>query len=331
MPNSYTSYFAAHPGHAARGERTPGLALIGGPPEGPPPEVDAAFTWLIRKSGCGRFVVIGADGRDEYNSYIYHQLPPPHPLSVETLIFKSRHAASNRWVVERIRRADALFVQGGDQSDYLRLWKGTPVQVAINQLVRQGVPIGGSSAGLAVLGEFIFSARDGTVHSEQALANPYHERMVLDRVLLDLPNIDLSPYKYLRNVIADSHFHDRDRMGRLVTFLARIVQDGWAPQAKGIAVDELTALLVEADGSATVVDNRGPTDRGSVCFLRTPGKPELCQPNQPLTYQDVAGYRIRASDAGESFNLSTWTGAGGTTYTVSVKAGTVSIEGMPNG
>jgi cyanophycinase len=331
MPISYTSYFAAHPGRAVRGERTSGLALLGGPPEGPPPEVDAAFTWLIKKSGCGRFVVIGADGKDEYNQYIYRQLPLPHPVSVETLIFKSRRAASNRSVVERILRADVVFVQGGDQADYLRLWKDTPVQEAINQLVRQGVPIGGTSAGLAVLGEFIFSARDGTVHSDQALANPYHQRIMLDHALFDLPHINHSPYKYLRNVIADSHFHDRDRMGRLVTFLARIVEDDWATQAKAIAVDELTALLVEADGSATIVDNRRHTDRGSVSFLRTPGKPERCRPNQPLTYRDIAGYRIRASEAGESFDLSTWTGTGGTPCTVAVVEGTVSIEVRPEG
>ena len=172
MPEDYVSYFRSDPRHTASGPATPGLALIGGPPEGPPPEVDAAFTWLFAKSGWGRFVVIGADGEEEYGRYIYDHLPAPHPISVATLIFKTRDAASNPTVVETIRHADALFIQGGDQWDYIRLWKDTPVEQAIAQVITRGAPIGGSSAGLAVLGEFVFSARNGTVYSSEALADP---------------------------------------------------------------------------------------------------------------------------------------------------------------
>ena len=121
MPAGYVSYFRSAADPTVGGPVTPGLALIGGPPDGPPPEVDAAFAWLFAKSGWGRFVVIGADGVDEYSHYIYDHLPGPHPVSVETLIFQTREAASNSAVVASICQADALFIQGGDQWDYLRL------------------------------------------------------------------------------------------------------------------------------------------------------------------------------------------------------------------
>jgi cyanophycinase len=322
MPTGYASYV-----HSSKQPRpcrpvTPGLALLGGPPEGPPPEVDSAFAWLFAKSGWGRLVVIGADGSDEYGRYIYQDLPPPHPASVETLIFASRDAAADPAVIQIIRGADALFIQGGDQWDYVRMWKDTPVQQAIGDLLRRGVPVGGSSAGLAVLGEFLFSASHDTVYSSEALADPYHACMTLDRALVYSPSLG-TPYAYLRNVITDSHFHDRNRMGRLLAFLARLAQDGWAEAPRAIAVDEMTAVLVEADGLATVVDNRPESNRGSACFLVAPGLPQACLPGQPLTFENIAAYRIRAGDKDAAFDLRAWQGRGGESYLVSARQGQV--------
>jgi cyanophycinase len=309
---------AAEP--VARGPTTPGMALLGGPSGGPPPEVDAAFAWLFAKAGFGKVVVIGADGSDEYGRYVYQHLPPPHPACVDTIIFNSREAADDPAVIETIRSADALFIQGGDQWHYVSMWKDTPVQKSIGELLRRGVPVGGSSAGLAVMGEFLFSARNDTVYSSEALADPYHACVTLERAFLDSPN---PPYAYLRNTITDSHFHDRDRLGRLLAFLARLVQDGWTSAARAIAVDEMTAVLVEVDGVATVVDQRPEGERGSVCFLRAPGPPQTCRPGQPLTYEDVAVYRIRASDPGALFDLRSWQGQGGESYSVSARQGVV--------
>jgi cyanophycinase-like exopeptidase len=156
------------------------------------------------------------------------------------------------------------------------------------------------------------------------LADPYHEGVALDRALIDAPK--LPPYAFLRNLITDSHFQDRQRMGRLLAFLARLAQDGWASAARAIAVDEMTAVLVEADGSVRVVDNRPADDRGAAYFLNTPGPPEVCQPGQPLTYENVSVHRIGASDAGATFHLATWEGQGGRRYQVSARQGTLDVS-----
>ena len=58
---------------------------------------------------------------------------------------------------------------------------------------------------------------------------------------------------FLKGVITDTHFVERDRLGRTLVFLARMLQDGMASPARAIAVDSTTAVLVEADGTATVV------------------------------------------------------------------------------
>jgi cyanophycinase-like exopeptidase len=136
------------------------------------------------------------------------------------------------------------------------------------------------------------------------LSNPYNKKVALDRDFLVLPNMG--------GIITDSHFVTRDRMGRLVTFLARIVQDGWADSAKGIGIDEQTAIAVEANGQATVLGF------GSAYFLSTPGLPEVCLPKTNLTYLNLSVYRVSGS---ATFDFTTWGGSGGSGYTISAENG----------
>jgi cyanophycinase len=235
--------------------------------------------------------------------------------SAETIIIQNRAAASDPFVLEKILNAEALFIAGGDQANYVEYWKDTPVEEAIQTLAARGVPIGGTSAGLAVMGEFVFSAVNGTVTSDTALGNPYNKKVALDRDFLALPHMD--------GVITDSHFSARDRMGRLITFLARIVNDDWATKALGVGIDERTALEMEPDGMATVVGT------GSVYLLTTPaGKPQVCQPKTSLTYHDISVYRISGPDG--TFNFNTWTGSNGTAYTLDVEAGVITSD-QPGG
>ena len=64
----------------------------------------------------------------------------------------------------------------------------------------------------------------------------------------------------LPDVITDTHFTERGRLGRLIVFVERWKLDGhWAPL--GIGVDPMTALFVSADGMAEVVG------KGSVTLL----------------------------------------------------------------
>jgi hypothetical protein len=47
----------------------------------------------------------------------------------------------------------------------------------------------------------------------------------------------------------------------------------------------------------------------------------VCVAGTPLTYQNIAVYRINSTG---SFNLSTWQGTGGISYDVSANAGVLS-------
>ena len=279
-----------------------GTVLMGGSTD-----VDAAFQWMCERSGGGDFLVIRATGTDAYNPYIRELCPNGN--SVATLIVPSRAAASDPFVANTIAAAEALWIAGGDQADYIEQWTGTPLQTALNSLIARNAPIGGTSAGMAVLTPFVYSALlSQGVTSSQALADPFTKYLTLAQ--------DFVTVSALGGIIGDQHFSARDRMGRDLAFLCRIATNGWSATPRAIAVDERTALLVDARNALSVVGS------GNVYFIRAPGPAETCMPSTPLTYRNVDVYRINATQG--SFDLSRWSGRGGTGYQVTAEAGVLS-------
>lgn len=280
----------------------PGIALMGGASD-----LDEAFRWLCGKANGGDFLILRAQGKDDYNRYV-NKLCQMN--SVATLVIPNRKAAGEPRVAQIIRQATVIFIAGGDQSRYVDFWKGTPLQEALNAHVTAGKPMGGSSAGLAVLGQFVYGAldnksNDADLTSREVLADPYAKRVTLVRDFLKVPGFD--------NTLVDSHFAKRDRMGRSLGFLARIVADGWSKAPREIALDEKSALLVEVDGRAKVVG----TGMGAY-FLQLTDPPEVCKQGQPLTLRNVSAYH---APTGAGFDIRGWNGHGGEAYTISVEAG----------
>ena len=112
-------------------------------------DLDEAFRWLCSKANGGDFLVLRALGDDAYNSYVNGLCKLN---SVATLVIPDLAAAQDPAVADIIRHAEAVFIAGGNQARYVEFWKGTPVEDAINANIASGKPIGGTSAGLAVLG-----------------------------------------------------------------------------------------------------------------------------------------------------------------------------------
>lgn len=276
----------------------PGLVLAGGSTD-----VDEAMRWLLARSGGGDVVVLRASGADGYNRYLFAELGVP-VHSVETLLINSREVAAHPDVVRKIRNAEALFIAGGDQANYLMFWQNTPTAQAINYLLTEKrVPVGGTSAGCAVLGRLYFTAATGTVQSAEALLNPYHPAISLDRDrFLAAP--------FLENTFTDMHFQERDRRGRLVTFLARAGQDWQVTRPRGIGVDEKTALCLDETGTGRVYG------RGGVTLLEGLTPPTHCRAGQPLDWRAPDGKAIRATHltAGQRWDFPTWTGEGRAGY-----------------
>lgn len=281
-----------------------GTAMMGGGKD-----LDEAFRWLCEKGKGGDFLVLRASGDDDYNSYVNGLCKAN---SVATLILPDQAAAQDPAVAEIMRKAEVIFISGGDQGHYIRAWKGTLVEDAINAHVAAGKPLGGTSAGLAVQGEFVYGALgdkpdDNDLASTDVLPNPYFDRVTLVRGFLKVPGLE--------NLLTDSHFAKRDRMGRTLGFLARIMQDGWSESPREVAIDEKSSVLVEPDGKGIVVGN----GKGAY-FLKPTRKPAVCKKDQPLTFEKVSVYHV---PTGGHFSLPSWTGDGGVSYMLSVEKGKI--------
>ncbi|MGV3704450.1 MAG: cyanophycinase [Arcticibacter sp.] len=279
-----------------------GLVLMGGGAD-----VDAAFKWMISRSGGGDVVIIRASGADAYNSYV-NTLGKVN--SVETLMINSRALADDERVAGIIRNAEMLFIAGGDQSNYMKYWKNTKTMEAINYLLNvKKAPVGGTSAGCAILGELYYSGEKGSVVSAEALEDPYNPNMTLYAG-------DFLKAPYMRSVLTDQHYVARSRQGRHLAFLARMLKDQGIG-AKGVAADERTAVCVDETGKAVVYGT------GSAFFLATDNNkiPEVCVGGAPLHWNHgqkaVRVYKIMATPQGNgSFDLNSFDepGASGGTW-----------------
>ena len=305
---TYTSYFT---GDTADVSPIPkgGICLMGGSVEN-----DAAMKWFLRQASGGDILVIRASGSNGYNTYMFTDLGET-VNSVESIVTTSETAANEAYIVRRIKEAEGIWIAGGDQANYVNFWKSGPVKDAINFAVNQRkAVVGGTSAGMAVLGGAYFAALNGTVTSEDALANPYNSRVSLG--LHDFLNVPI-----LRGILTDTHFDNPDRKGRLVVFLARLLRD-FNLKPRAIACEERVALTIDTAGMAQAFCSRTP----KYAYFAQLGcaanqLPETLADNTPLTWnRGGEALKVMAllatAEGSPRFNLKKWrletAGSGGT-------------------
>jgi cyanophycinase-like exopeptidase len=320
---AYTSYFTGNP-VSANTVPAGGICLMGGATEH-----DEAMRWFLRRASGGDILVLRASGADGYNAYLYSQLGVS-VNSVETIVFNNGSAAFDSYVQGRIDKAEGIWFAGGDQWNYVNYWRGTPIDSLVRIAVQQRrVVIGGTSAGMAIQGQFYFSAENGTISSSTALQNPYTATATVD-------SVNFIGNRILARTITDTHYDNPDRRGRQVSFLARIYQD-WGIEARGIACDEYTAVCIDTTGIATVYGDY-PSNDDNAYFLQlncevTPRGPETCAAGMALDWRRdsaaVRVYRVKGTPAGQhSFDLNDWqTGSGGTWENWWVENGALQASG----
>jgi cyanophycinase len=282
---------------------TPGVVLMGGGPD-----VVVAFKWMIARSGGGNFVVLRAAGTDAYNPFIYEM---GGIKSVATLILTSKVASTDPFVLSQISNAEAIWFAGGDQSQYISYWNNTAIQTALQTQVKRGVPIGGTSAGMAVLGQFIYAAMTGnSATSSECLQDPYNKDITLGDGFLTIP--------YIHNIITDMHFVQRDRMGRSITFLSRLIKDKWVAAGeavRAVCADEQTAVLLDpTTGVANITSPNG----GYAYFLQTTQAPSVCAAKTPLSIQGISVHRVQNASV---FDFGKWSGNPESAYQLNVAKG----------
>lgn len=217
-----------------------GLLLMGGGDR----NVDA-MKWFFAKAGNGHIVVISASYGQEIGEEFYKEIGGIQ--SAEIFVFHARSQAYDKKILDRLRKADGIFIAGGDQARYVRYWRGTPIAEILDAHVAAGKPLAGTSAGLAMQGEKLYGAMDdGSIKSPQALADPLGPANTIEGDFLHLA--------LLKGIVTDTHFKERERLGRLFAFVAKaqIGRDPALPAMLGLGVDESAALAVEPDGTGRI-------------------------------------------------------------------------------
>ena len=303
---SYTSFFT---GDTADVNPSPdfGICLMGGATEN-----DNAMIWFLEKANGGDVLVLRASGSDGYNDYFFSELGVTIN-SVETIVINNASGATEPYVLQQIANAEAIWFAGGDQYNYVSFFQDTEVATLLtNHVVQKGAAIGGTSAGMAILGDHYFSAENGTVTSQEALQNPYDARVAIgSQDFIQLP--------FLAHTITDTHFDNPDRRGRSAAFLARIATD-FQVRSFGIASEEFTAVCIEENGQARVFGSY-PSFEDFAYFMQANCSdnftPENCTAGNPLEWnrngEAIKVYKVPGTEDGSNYlDLIDWeTGTGG--------------------
>lgn len=282
-------------------DHLPGLVLAGGETDN-----DDAMAWMLQRADGGDVVVLRASGSDGYNNYFYSSLGV-EVNSVTSIVITGPEDANSQEVLDILAEAEVVFIAGGNQWHYVNEWRGSSMLDLLNDLIAdKQITIGGTSAGMAILGEAVFTAEEGTVWSSEALSNPYHWRMKLEKDFLDVP--------FMTHTVTDSHYnriHDdgMNRHGRHVCFMARMITD-WEMDARGIAANEYTAIAVDENGQARVFGN--PDYDDYACFLQKHGgPPETCVSGEALHWKQdeeaILAYKVKGDFEGSGwFDIDSW-------------------------
>lgn len=201
---------------------------------------------FVRRSGGrkAKIVVLTAATNEPYEAgktyiEVFERLGA---AQVEVVDTRDRQDAERLDGVKAIAQATGIFFTGGDQTRIVRAIKGTILDDAISKRYHEGVVIGGTSAGAAIMPDQMIVGGD-SVTSPRADVVEMGEGM-----------------GFLPGVVVDQHFAQRGRLGRL---LAALLLE---PSVLGFGIDENTAMVVEGDefrvmgeGAVTVVDESETT------------------------------------------------------------------------
>ena len=149
---------------------------------------------------------------------------------VKILDIRDRFQGEDRYFLEYVEDCTGVFFTGGDQLRLCGLLSDTPVMEKIRQRVQtREITLAGTSAGAAVMSHHMIGG-GGSGESP-------------NRALVDMAmGLGMIP-----EVIFDQHFHNRNRMARLLSAVAM------HPDKLGIGIDEDTCTVLETDGIIEVI------------------------------------------------------------------------------
>lgn len=150
--------------------------------------------------------------------------------AIEVIDIQDRAQSEDPAWLDYVESCTGIFLTGGDQLRLCGLLADTPIMEIVRKRAQLGaVTLAGTSAGAAVMGLQMI-AGGGSGESP-------------NRALVDM-TLGLG---FVPEVIVDQHFHNRNRMARLMSAIAS------HPDRLGIGIDEDTCALFESGGIFQVI------------------------------------------------------------------------------
>lgn len=196
--------------------------------------------------------------------------------NAEVLNFTNRDHCDDAQSLDYLSQCDGVFITGGNQLRLSTTIGGTQVAKLLRRRNADGMTIGGTSAGAAIIPEHMIASGD---------EGPTPRA----RMVQLAPGLGLS-----NKIMVDQHFRQRDRIGRLLTAIAL------NPFAMGLGIDEDTAAFIGPDNIVEVVGS------GTVTFI-DPFEIDQCSvaeadANEPI---QLTNLRLSVLKHGGRFNLDT--------------------------
>jgi cyanophycinase-like exopeptidase len=167
---AYVSYFTGNKKDKVT-QPQGGICLMGGSSES-----DEAMRWFLQRADGGDVLVLRASGSDGYNDYLFEELGIP-VNSVESIVFKGAEAAEDPYIHQKIKQAEAIWLAGGNQWNYVNYWRNTAIGRLINEGIRdRKIVIGGTSAGWRFWGVSIFLLKKERSARKKPLLTPLIQR-----------------------------------------------------------------------------------------------------------------------------------------------------------
>jgi cyanophycinase len=240
------------PSATAVGPRQGALVIVGGGQLGP--EIVKRFVTLAGGKDAEAVVIPTAAERDPVDvKRVAEEFSKSFGFkNVSVIHTRDRAEADSEGFVAPLKKARAVWFNGGRQWRFVDSYLGTRTQREIEAVLERGGVIGGSSAGATIQGSYLVrGARDG---NDILMAKGYEQG-----------------FGYLRGVAIDQHILPRRRTDDLVQVI------GAHPELLGLGIDESTAIVVEEDrfeviGRGVVGIYDGKDHDGKRYYFLAPGE-----------------------------------------------------------
>tara|TARA_B110000240_G_scaffold98849_1_gene111980 strand:+ start:203 stop:2029 length:1827 start_codon:yes stop_codon:yes gene_type:complete len=224
------------------------LVLIGGGGESNGGWSDDPYTWALDQSQNRKVAVIYYSSSTSWISEYFIDLGASDTarFDIDNLTLANAQAT-----YDSLMNYDVFFIKGGNQWYYYSTWENTKVEDAISDKFNQGGVIMGTSAGMAILSEVIFTAENGSVYPDDAMTDENNPDITLKDDFLSI----------FPNYIFDTHFVERGRLGRLIPFIKNttLYPFNYQNEKNGLGVDDRTVICIDSNNIGEVMGSAAVT------------------------------------------------------------------------